>query len=205
MADILENLYRSRATVIEMMDGRGYNMDPYRVYSINEIRMAMDNEDLHMYVENSAGGHALIYYHIGKFSKSEIEKVMKEKTNEHSSTRLYPGDEIIFIVSDPVSENIEKATKTKMEGVFMQVFCLANLVVNYTKHVLVPRHRKVPEEEHAALLKSLHVASKTSMASIKYNDDVIGKFIGLKPGDIVEILRKSETAGEYLYYRHCVL
>ncbi len=206
MADLLDYLFRSRTTILEMLEMRGYNVDAYRSFSLQEIRLAAENDTLNMFIANDRGGHAIVHYHImGKFSKNVMEYEVKQNLNEHSSTRISSGDEIIFIVAEPISETLEKATKSRIDGVYVQVFHLPTIVINYTKHELVPYHRRVPETEHEALLKKLHIASKSSMATIKYNEDAIAKFIGLKPGDIVEIHRKSETAGLYLYYRHCAL
>ncbi|MEB3845096.1 MAG: DNA-directed RNA polymerase subunit H [Desulfurococcales archaeon] len=71
------------------------------------------------------------------------------------------------------------------------------------EHELVPEHRILSIEEAAELLRKLGVrASQLPMISI--NDPVV-QLLGAKPGDIIEITRKSPTSGEAKYYRIVVV
>ena len=67
------------------------------------------------------------------------------------------------------------------------------------QHELVPEHRILDLEEAAALLRRLGV-KPWQLPQISINDP-IARLLGAKPGDIIEIRRKSPTAGEALYYR----
>ncbi|AEC51051.1 DNA-directed RNA polymerase subunit H [Pyrococcus sp. NA2] len=70
---------------------------------------------------------------------------------------------------------------------------------NIFDHVLVPEHRVLSEEEKEALLKKYRI-TPAQLPQIKASDPVV-KALGAKPGDIIEIKRKSPTAGVYYYYR----
>ncbi len=67
------------------------------------------------------------------------------------------------------------------------------------KHELVPEHRVLTLEEAAEVLGRLRV-KPWQLPHISINDPVIS-LIGAKPGDIIEIRRKSPTAGETITYR----
>lgn len=67
------------------------------------------------------------------------------------------------------------------------------------KNELVPKHEILSEELKAELLKTLNIAS-TQLPKILANDPA-AKSIGAKRGDVIKISRKSQTAGEYNYYR----
>ena len=67
------------------------------------------------------------------------------------------------------------------------------------KHILTPKHLKISEKEKAQLLEKYHVTSK-EMPKILKTDSAI-KELDAKPGDIIKILRKSQTAGESFFYR----
>jgi DNA-directed RNA polymerase subunit H (RpoH/RPB5) len=54
-----------------------------------------------------------------------------------------------------------------------------------------------------ALLKGLMVKSKAQLPSI-LESDAMARYIGARPGDVVRIERKSPTAGETVFYRHCI-
>ena len=67
------------------------------------------------------------------------------------------------------------------------------------KHTLTPKHSKLGEREKAQLLEKYHVTSK-ELPKILKTDSAI-KELDIKPGDIVKITRKSQTAGESIFYR----
>ena len=70
---------------------------------------------------------------------------------------------------------------------------------NVLEHELVPEHRVLSPEEAARVLRELGV-EPWQLPWISYNDPVV-KAIGAQPGDIIEIKRKSFTAGEIKVYR----
>ncbi|GAY25883.1 hypothetical protein ATG_10860 [Desulfurococcaceae archaeon AG1] len=73
---------------------------------------------------------------------------------------------------------------------------------NIFKHELVPKHEVVPIEEAVKILKELGVRPE-QLPWIKASDPA-ARAIGAKPGDIVRIIRKSETAGEIVVYRYVI-
>jgi len=70
---------------------------------------------------------------------------------------------------------------------------------NIFKHVLVPEHRILSEEEKKALLEKYKI-TPAQLPQIRASDPAV-KALGAKPGDIIEIKRRSPTAGVYYYYR----
>ena len=67
------------------------------------------------------------------------------------------------------------------------------------KHELVPKHRILNEKEREELFKKYGINIK-QLPRISGSDPVI-KLINGQLGDVVEIVRKSPTAGETKYYR----
>ncbi len=66
-------------------------------------------------------------------------------------------------------------------------------------HELVPKHRVLSGDEKEELLKRYHIRI-SQLPQIKASDPVVVA-LGAKPGDVLEIKRKSPTAGSYYYYR----
>ncbi len=70
------------------------------------------------------------------------------------------------------------------------------------EHDLVPLHEVVSQEERKELSEKYH-AEPFQFPWIK-SVDPISIILGAKPGDIVRITQKSETAGKYETYRYVV-
>ncbi|MEB2836450.1 MAG: DNA-directed RNA polymerase subunit H [Desulfurococcales archaeon] len=67
------------------------------------------------------------------------------------------------------------------------------------QHELVPEHRLLSLEEAAEVLRRLGV-KPWQLPQISVNDPV-ARLLKAKPGDIIEIRRRSPTAGEAIFYR----
>ena len=69
-------------------------------------------------------------------------------------------------------------------------------------HVFVPKHEIASKQEAEAILKKFN-CKPTELPLIFVNDPAILE-LGIKPGDLIKITRKSPTAGTSFYYRYVV-
>ncbi|CUR51076.1 MAG TPA: DNA-directed RNA polymerase subunit H [Candidatus Nitrosotalea sp.] len=69
-------------------------------------------------------------------------------------------------------------------------------------HIYVPKHEIINKDEAVKVLEKYHT-KPTEMPLIYVSDPAI-RGLGVKPGDMIKITRKSPTAGESLYYRYVV-
>ena len=75
-------------------------------------------------------------------------------------------------------------------------------IVLVPDHVLVPKHEIMAKKDAEEVLKTYNCRT-TDLPLIFANDPAIVG-LGVKPGDMIKITRKSATAGESLYYRYVV-
>jgi len=69
-------------------------------------------------------------------------------------------------------------------------------------HVYVPKHEIMIKADAESVLKKFN-CTPTQLPLIFVNDPAIVG-LGVKPGDMIKITRKSGTAGVSLYYRYVV-
>lgn len=70
---------------------------------------------------------------------------------------------------------------------------------NVLEHMMVPDHRIMEGEEITSLLSSYHLTLE-QLPKI-FHDDPAVKAIKAKPGDVIRIVRDSQTAGRAESYR----
>ncbi|MDA4121668.1 MAG: DNA-directed RNA polymerase subunit H [Thaumarchaeota archaeon] len=71
-----------------------------------------------------------------------------------------------------------------------------------TDHFLVPKHELLTPDESQDILKRYN--STADQFPFIASTDSAAKSIGAKAGDFIRVTRKSETAGETVYYRFVV-
>ena len=197
-----EDVYRSRLTLLDILDGRDYDTKPFRKFSPLEISKALLLSD---------GFKSLSF--VTKKLKADEPKVCMVEYLNISRTKMaeyfvdYPSAdlaEIIVMIMDPVIDvHHQLALSLYMtKKIHVSFFSVFHLVNNPLNHVLVPKHEILSSEEETAMMKKYHVASKSKLPLIRYHVDPIIRLIGAVPGNIVKITRPSESAGVTLYYRY---
>ena len=69
-------------------------------------------------------------------------------------------------------------------------------------HIDVPKHQIMTRNDAEEVLEKFHCKA-TDLPLIFVNDPAIVG-LGVKPGDMIKITRKSATAGESFYYRYVI-
>jgi DNA-directed RNA polymerase subunit H (RpoH/RPB5) len=202
-------IYRSRITILDILEKRGYNTKPYSKFSPKEIDALISNyASLNMDLAHKDGAkHCLVIYLTSRITKQKIHvffETILEKMDIPENERA--NYEAVFMVQDDqLSDTYHLAAITEWTSNKRRIafFRIPQIVVNPLDHILVPPHTIVPEEEHQSLMTSLNITSKTQLPIIRFHVDPIARCLGLVPGDIVQIVRPSPSAGTYTVYRVC--
>lgn len=226
--EIVDTLYRSRITLLDHLNTSGYDVSKFLQYAADGTPYAkFSPKEIGEMVKASAsikGGApalemtltrkepsetepntCLVVYCLDRI-KQKILSVTKKimKMDEEDEEPLDAKDtDLIVVTLEPIAPNFHLvAYQMHKEGVRVRYFQAATLINNPLKHVLVPKHEKVPKDQEESLLTSLY-AKKKNLPLIKFHEDPIARMIGLLPEDIVKITRPSPTAGECVVYRLC--
>jgi DNA-directed RNA polymerase subunit H len=111
--------------------------------------------------------------------------------------------EMIILILDPVTDihhqlALKAFTNNKLH---VSIFSIPNITFDPRTHILVPKHKIVPQEEIKDILEKWNLTSKLHMPMIRYHVDPIVRILGGVIGDVIEITRPSPTAGTYTFYR----
>ncbi|KIY43770.1 RPB5 subunit of DNA-directed RNA polymerase [Fistulina hepatica ATCC 64428] len=109
----------------------------------------------------------------------------------------------IIIYTQSITSSAKKALGTDIskKGFLVEDFAEADLLVNIMHHTLVPQHIVLSIEEKRELLEKYRL-KETQLPRIQIGDPV-ARYLGLRRGQVVKIIRPSETSGRYASYRIC--
>lgn len=209
--NIINKIYRSKNTLLDMLDIRGYDTNKYKNFSINEIDVMYKSMDKKVLTELNG----LDFECVKEDNSSYIKFILHTKLRLANLKTLVdnmiedyvkPGDTIIFVVKDKIN-NIESfdtflTTYLEEQNIMVQIFWIDTLLFNITKHELVPPMRLLNEEEKKDIFNKANISNFNQLPIILKGDPV-AKFYGMKRGDLAEITRPSVTGGIYKNYRYC--
>lgn len=99
----------------------------------------------------------------------------------------------IIIWSEKISPAAKKTLVEMQSEYHLEDFAEADLLVNITKHFLVPKHQIMTPEEKSALIKRYRLKD-TQLPRILVTDPV-ARYYGMRRGQVMRIERASQTAG----------
>lgn len=97
-------------------------------------------------------------------------------------------------------QKVNAANQTK--NVIIELFLENEFLVNLSRHALIPSATILSEEE-ARQVTVQYSIQKSEMHRIQMSD-MMARYYGLVPGQVIKISRGSETAGIYSTYRICI-
>lgn len=187
---------------IELLELRGEDVETF-TKTLQEI----DKNRFYNEVINVSTKNITIFYAFSKESFKELWSNLKVM-DVAQMEKLYTTKKFILILHEyppsiTLQAIVQKDASIQQQGGFIQLFLMKELMYNPMKHELVPKHKKMSEDDVKTLIDTMQLKSKNQLPLIQ-KQDIIARWLGLYPGDIVKITRYTETSGKYYYYRCCV-
>jgi len=212
---IADILLRSRQTILDILEDRGYDTTPYRNIAPDQILALAEGTSraLDIIVKKrvdspvvSPCDRAVVVYMLQDRIRLRLATFTRDIYVDEGDEDKGPtkADDVIVILNEPYHESFDKAALQmwQQQKARMTFFHLKQVVVHLGRHVLVPPHRRLTADEAKAEMARLHVTQKSQFPLIKHHD-IQARIMGLVPGDLVEILRPSPTAGIARILRIC--
>jgi DNA-directed RNA polymerase subunit H len=138
--------------------------------------------------------------------KSRINEANLSSYIKFSTENGYTNGTIVVSVI-PSSEKITNTVRSyinKKENSLLQLFDILRLQTDISKHRKYVPHRILSNQEVQLLEKKFAITKPREQLAWIDSQDAAAKWIGARPGDIVEVIRFSESAGDSRSWRYCV-
>ena len=196
-------IFKSREHILQLLAEQGYNVSDYEGSSVTEVHSMYIAKQMDMLVSTPSGKKAYVKYHLAKGLRApNIYDYIEDLFNLEEV--LKKTDDLIIIVKDEPNDSLVKVLKNiwEQEGHFITVFNIKRLQFNILNHNLVPRHRLLSPEEDKAIRQKYYIGDDSEIPDISRFSPV-AMAIGMRPGQICEIIRPSKTAINSMFYRIC--
>lgn len=199
-------LFRVYRTLANMLQKRGYmvpkTMRELTPASFKERFMAdgegLRRENLTILVEKADDEHNQLFVFFPEDEKVGV-KPIKVYTDRMKAEGVANA---IMILRVDITPFAKQAVQEMSDSFRIEHFKESELLIDITCHQLVPEHQVLTMNEKSELLKRYRLKD-SQLPRIQANDPV-ARYYGMKRGQVVKIIRPSETAGRYVTYRICM-
>jgi DNA-directed RNA polymerase subunit H (RpoH/RPB5) len=210
---LISQIYNSRKTVLELMNNQGFDVSGYANFSVSEINAMKQNNQLDMLLESKPEKSGEKPVNTNKiYIRYYLAKTIRP-TNIHEmiddlfilTETLKKTDTLYIIIKDNVNETLINELKHiwERDGLFIVIESIKCLQFNILKHVLVPEHKVMSDADVNDIMIRYNITDKVQFPDISRFDPV-ARAIGLRPGQVCNIIRPSKTSITTNYYRICV-
>lgn len=222
---IFSRLFRAKKTQIEMITARGYTpgksesfiidpgYDSNRAYKsiirrMNDLKNVRSIPDyLSRKYDHIDKDRSLYVYYTAPVGIKKGKSAKYTSIEEFCKFLRYiihnVAKDIILIIEKRLSPNATKCFIDFMinrSDVFIQVFFWDELIVNPTKHYMVPKHEILSNDEKMELTSNNNKYSGIDKFPIILDSDPIMRFLGGKLGDVIKITRFNVLASMINFY-----
>ena len=209
-SSLISQVHKSRTIILDLMKKQGYNIKNYQGFSINEVNTMYTYKQLDMSLEKT--GTETEKEETKVYIKYNLNKTLRPASLREIIEDLFVLNEVLkkkdtvfIIIKDEVNETLDNFVKQvwESEGIFIVIIPLKHLQFNILDHTLVPPHRVLSNSEKINIKNKYNIVNDSEFPELSRFDPV-AKAIGIRPGQVCEIMRPSKTAITAPFYRMCI-
>ena len=207
---LISKIYKSRNILLEILKDRGYSVDDYTDFSVTEVQAMYNNKELDMLLEHSTQKNSndenkklYVKYHLTtRLGSSHIYDYVDDLFDIEEV--LTSEDDLIIISKDKTNQTIRDLVEQLFikDKKFVNIYNFHDYLFNVLDHEMQPTFRILSDDEKQEIMKRYNIVKDKEFPDISRFDPV-SQAIGVRPGQLIEIIRSSPTAVKSLYYRIC--
>jgi DNA-directed RNA polymerase subunit H (RpoH/RPB5) len=214
-SNYLIQLYKARINMMSHLTHSGFDCTLYSGFNLEELDVLIKYNQLNFKVSNESKNEQCYVYHLvedtsGKkkgtsnlLKKNTIPDIIDEVYNDTGI--LNKTDTLIIITTDYSADSIHECIKNLWENdhLYVVVYNLKQLQINPLKHVFVPKHIRLTNEEKMEVFRKYNIERNSQLPQIS-RFDPIAKILLMRPGEICKIERFEKSSFNTDYYRICI-
>eukprot|EP01095_Lingulamoeba_sp_RSL-Kostka_P013565 TRINITY_DN5653_c0_g1_i1.p1 TRINITY_DN5653_c0_g1~~TRINITY_DN5653_c0_g1_i1.p1 ORF type:complete len:205 (-),score=44.80 TRINITY_DN5653_c0_g1_i1:179-793(-) len=204
MEDLRQSrIYNVHKTVLEMLRDRNYSIEQSELErNIDDFYDNVTSRSQLNFTTKKKNSTIQVYVgFVAALIKSSIGvDVIREAYHKLEDEQIEYG---IIVGKEPLSPGAKKMVLDTLQSDHkIEFFQEEELILNITKHCLVPEHKVLSKKQKRQLL-SKYKLTADKLPKVKITDPV-ARYYGLSVGQVVKIRRESEKTGTYYTYRVCI-
>ena len=204
MTDVtVAQVFNSRNHLLDILASTGYATEDYENYPVQQVGDMFETNNLDMSLLHSSGTKLIVKYYL-----SSKLNVCSDEVNQYFEgpvPSLTHRDTLLVIVKNEPNETMINALTTLWNASknFITVIPIRRLQYNILKHVQVPKHVLLTDEQKADLYRTKMIRHDSELSVISRFDPV-ATLLCMRPGMVCRISRKSKTSMLTDVYRVCI-
>lgn len=199
-------LYKSRKTILELLDAQNFDVSEYQDFNIAEIDAMYQKKQLDLqfnHKENNTKVYVKYYLDSKQIKPNTLDQIIEDLFDIENI--LTKNDTLVIITDEEPNDTIINKIKYLFDkdGIFVVIHNIKRLQFNILKHQLVPECKVLSSQELDSLKDKYNIKDLSQLPEISRFDPQ-SLAMCIRPGQVCHLLRNSVTSVEANYYRVCV-
>lgn len=202
---VINTIFKSRNILLKQFKHRNYDVSEYENASISDIYSIVRTDQMNMLLTHDTE-KTYVHYHIYKMLRASNIFDLVEELFDYKEILDKDTDTLLIIVKSEPNDTILKIITQlwKERGIYVNVVNIQRLLFNILEHEVVPEHKVLTNVETEQILKRYNIKNSSKQLPTISRFDPVAVAIGLRPGQVCEIIRPSPLTITTKYYRVCV-